>query len=51
VATFLGYEGNLFQFKVEAFDPAGKVGEGEHTRAIIDKARLLEGARKCFGVG
>ena len=50
VATFLGYEGKLFKFKVEAFDPAGKVGEGEHTRAIIDTARLLEGARKRFGV-
>ena len=48
VATFLGYEGKLFKFKVEAFDHAGKVGEGEHTRAIIDMARLLEGARKRF---
>ena len=50
VATFLGYEGKLFKFMVEAFDPAGKVGAGEHTRAIIDSVRLLEGARKRFGV-
>jgi len=46
VATFLEMEGKLFKFKVEAFDPAGKIGEGEHTRAIIDAERLLSGALK-----
>ena len=46
VATFLEMEGNLFKFKVEAFDPAGKIGEGEHTRAVIDESRLLSGAQK-----
>ena len=46
VATFLGMEGRLYKFKVEAFDPAGKIGEGEHTRAIIDSERLLTGAQK-----
>jgi fluoroacetyl-CoA thioesterase len=46
VATFLGKEGKLFRFKVEAFDPAGKIGDGEHTRAVVDTERLLEGARK-----
>ncbi len=46
IATFLGMEGKLFKFRVEAFDTAGKIGEGEHTRAIIDEARLLAGARK-----
>jgi len=46
VATFLEMEGKLFKFKVEAFDPAGKIGEGEHTRAVIDAERLLSGARK-----
>ena len=44
-ATFLGMEGKLYRFKVEAFDPAGKIGEGEHTRAIIDAERLVKGAR------
>jgi len=39
-------EGKLYRFKVEAFDPAGKIGEGEHTRAVIDAERLLSGARK-----
>lgn len=46
VATFLGMEGKLYKFKVEAFDPAGKIGEGEHTRAIIDAERLMAGAQK-----
>jgi len=46
VATFLEMEGRLYRFKVEAFDPAGKIGEGEHTRAIIDSERLLNGAMK-----
>lgn len=46
VATFLEMEGKLFKFKVEAFDPAGKIGEGEHTRAVIDESRLLSGAQK-----
>ena len=46
VATFLEMEGKLYKFKVEAFDPAGKIGEGEHTRAVIDSERLLNGAVK-----
>ena len=46
VATFLGMEGKLYKFKVEAFDPAGKIGEGEHTRAIIDAQRLVSSAQK-----
>jgi len=46
VATFVEMEGRLYKFKVEAFDPAGKIGEGEHTRAVIDAERLLDGAKK-----
>ena len=46
VATFLEMEGKLFKFRVEAFDPAGKIGEGEHTRAVIDADRLINGAKK-----
>ena len=49
VATFLEKEGKLYKFKVEAFDPAGKIGEGEHTRAVIDSERLLSGAMKRLG--
>jgi fluoroacetyl-CoA thioesterase len=44
VATYLGTEGKLHRFKVELFDEGGLAGEGEHTRAIIDEARLLAGA-------
>jgi fluoroacetyl-CoA thioesterase len=44
VATYLGTEGKLHRFKVELFDDGGLAGEGEHTRAIIDEARLVAGA-------
>lgn len=46
VATYLGLEGKLFRFKVEAFDEAGAIGEGEHLRAIIATERLLAGAAR-----
>ena len=46
IATFLEMEGKLYKFRIEAFDTAGKIGEGEHTRAIIDSERLLTGALK-----
>lgn len=44
IATFLAQEGKLYRFRVEAFDRGGKIGEGEHTRAIIDIERLISGA-------
>ena len=44
VATYLGPEGKLYRFKVEAFDDAGRIGAGEHTRAIVATDRLLAGA-------
>jgi predicted thioesterase len=46
VATYLGSDGKLFRFKVEAFDDAGPIGAGEHTRAIVSTSRLLAGAEK-----
>ena len=46
VATYLGPDGKLFRFKVQAFDDAGPIGEGEHTRAIIDADRLVTGAAR-----
>jgi predicted thioesterase len=49
VATYLGPDGKLFRFKVEAFDDAGPIGGGEHTRAIVSTARLLAGAAKRGG--
>jgi fluoroacetyl-CoA thioesterase len=46
VATYQGQEGKLYRFKVEAFDEAGPIGEGEHTRAIVATERLLAGAAR-----
>jgi fluoroacetyl-CoA thioesterase len=48
-ATFLGMEGKLYKFKIEAFDPGGKIGEGEHTRAIVSEERLMQGAKARVG--
>ena len=46
VATYLRTEQKLLHFRVEAFDEAGSIGSGEHTRAIIETARLITGAQK-----
>jgi fluoroacetyl-CoA thioesterase len=46
VATCLGTEGKIFRFKVEAFDEAGSIGAGEHSRAIVDVERLMSGAQR-----
>lgn len=46
VATYTGPEGKLHRFRVQAFDDAGLIGEGEHTRAIILTERLMAGAAK-----
>ncbi len=42
IATYLGLEGKLYKFKVEAFDELGKIGEGLHTRAIIQVHKFAE---------
>jgi fluoroacetyl-CoA thioesterase len=49
VATYLGPDGKVFRFKVEAFDDAGLIGRGEHTRAIVTTSRLLDKAEKRRG--
>src|SRR5262245_55255315 len=46
VATYLRPEGKLYRFKLEAFDDAGPIGDGEHTRAIVATERLLAGAER-----
>jgi fluoroacetyl-CoA thioesterase len=46
VATYLRTENKLMHFRVEAFDESGSIGAGEHSRAIIDAARLLSGAAR-----
>ena len=43
-ARYLGMEGKLHLFEVDAFDPGGRIGQGRHARAIVDEARLLAGA-------
>jgi predicted thioesterase len=45
VATYLEPAGKLYLFEVEVFDRAGKVAGGKHTRAIVEKTRLMDGAR------
>jgi fluoroacetyl-CoA thioesterase len=45
IATYLGAEAKLYRFRIEAFDPGGKIGEGEHTRAIVKAERLIQGAQ------
>ena len=49
VATYAGPEGKMHRFRVEAFDDAGLIGEGEHVRAIISTERLMSGAAKRTG--
>ena len=44
VATYLGADGKAFRFRVEAFDDAGSIGSGQHTRAIVTTSRLLASA-------
>lgn len=46
VATYAGPEGKLHRFRVQAYDDAGLIGEGEHTRAVILTERLMAGAMK-----
>jgi len=46
IATLQRCEGQLFHFRIEAFDTAGLIGSGEHARAIVGSERLLAGARR-----
>jgi len=39
-AELLEVDGRRLRFKVEAWDPVEKIGEGEHERFIIDKDRF-----------
>ena len=40
-AELLSIDGNALGFKVEAFDEAGKIGEGAHSRFIVENERFL----------
>ena len=48
-STYLGREGKLFRFKVSVSDKNGVVGEGEHTRAIVNTEKLMKIAAKRAG--
>jgi fluoroacetyl-CoA thioesterase len=45
-ATYTGRNGRLYVFDVVARDPGGEIMRGRHERAVIDEARMLEGAAK-----
>ena len=40
-AELLSIEGRALVFKVEAFDEAGKIGEGSHNRFIVESGKFL----------
>lgn len=40
-AELLGVDGHKLTFKVEAYDEKEKIGEGTHTRAIINLERFM----------
>ena len=40
-AELLGIDGRVLSFKVEAFDEAGKIGEGAHNRFIIEVEKFM----------
>lgn len=41
-AEVIEIDGRRIVFKVEAWDPQEKIGEGTHTRVIVDAARFKE---------
>ena len=43
-ATVTSVEGKVITFSVEAFDEAGKIGEGTHKRCIINSQKFLDKA-------
>lgn len=48
-ATFVGMEGKLYKFEVEAVDSGGVIGTCTHTRAVVAEDRLMAGANKRVG--
>lgn len=41
-AEVTAVEGSVITFKVEAYDEAGKIGEGTHKRAVVTTQRFLD---------
>ena len=48
-ATFIGMEGKLYKFEVEAEDSGGNIGTCTHTRAVVVEDRLMAGANRRVG--
>ncbi|GHV32562.1 dihydrolipoamide acyltransferase [Spirochaetia bacterium] len=42
--TLLSIDGRALSFRVEAFDKAGKIGEGSHGRFIVENEKFLKKA-------
>jgi fluoroacetyl-CoA thioesterase len=49
-AELASVEGRKLTFKVEAFDEREKIGEGDHSRAVINLERFLEKIRSKGGI-
>ena len=41
-ATVTAVEGKVITFALEAYDEAGKIGEGTHKRVIVSSQRFLD---------
>lgn len=41
-ATVTAVEGKVISFSMEAYDEAGKIGEGTHKRVIVSSQRFLD---------
>lgn len=42
-AELAGIDGRALSFRVEAFDEAGKIGEGTHGRFVVENVKFLAG--------
>lgn len=49
-AELVGVEGRKLFFKVEAWDDAEKIGEGTHTRVVVDLARFDKRMQEKMGL-
>ncbi|MDR2393312.1 MAG: thioesterase family protein [Treponema sp.] len=47
--VLLEIQGRKLRFQVEAFDQSGKIGEGTHSRFIIENERFLKKAQEKQG--
>lgn len=44
IAVIEGIDGRKVEFKVSAFDNNGEIGQGKHTRFIVDTEKFMEKA-------